>query len=144
MVTEKDKNIINASLMFVDVLSELLYEKMSNKIKNTKDWDTNYNNDDDEETIALKWLFYYYGLRVLSPATDDISKLCYLKPLFNFIKSNNKVLSENYYTNDWSTYQTDQTIIQNRLKYILCNLNIESKRVMNCVAGYINKIDNYE
>jgi ribosomal protein S17E len=138
MVTENNKKIINASLLFVDVLSELLYEKISDKIKNTIDWDYNYKNDDNEETIALKWLFFYYGLKVLSPATDDVSKLCYLKPLYNFIKSNNNILSENHYNNDWSTYQTDQTIIQTRLKYLLCNLNIESKRVMNCVAGYIN------
>lgn len=139
-ITNTHKEQMKATILFINILGELNMNKMSKL--NKENWNWHYQIDDDEETTALKWLYYAYGHRVVSTKySDDIMKYYNLKPVISFIKLNNYLLKDNCYDNDWSKYTTDNTKNQNLLKYLLCNLDSKDKYIMNLLANNIDNID---
>lgn len=133
-ITEKDKQLIKACILFMTILLELNMEKILTEGR----WDWNIKEYDDEIILLLKE-FYNYSQLITAKSFfsyDDVEKLNLLKPLIEFIKINNSLLKEN----NWSKYITDNSKIQESLKYLLCNLNSQSKFIMNHLAKNIDDI----
>lgn len=137
-LTQQDKDTIKACILFMTVLLELNMEKILKEGR----WDWNIKEYNDENILLLKE-FYCYAQTITFNSFlryDDVEKLNLLKPLIELIKSNNSLLKENCLKNDWSKYITDNSKIQNSLKYLLSNLNSQGKNIMNHLAKNIDDI----
>ena len=120
-ITVKEVRIINAALLFVNTLSAL------DDITLPSDWSWEHMDTDTEEQTAFK-TFVNFENTIINLKLTNSERLQAMKPLIEFIKTNNSILREtDYIENDWSKYVTDGSDIQKSLKTILSSFKIKKQ-----------------